>query len=99
MRRANSEIISPSFSVSHAHVVRRGALHGLLLLFCFCGLASVLAHDPGLSSATIRIKQERLEAELAFSLPDAEQILNHYKVGNGPIPRNEMAAAIKEFEN
>ena len=99
MRPANAEIISPSLNLCHAaYVVRRAALQGLLLLFCFCGLVPVFAHDPGLSSATIRIKQERLEAELAFSLPDAEQILNYYKVGNGPITRNEMAAAIKEFQ-
>jgi hydrogenase/urease accessory protein HupE len=76
----------------------RSVLAGLLFLFCFCGLEPVFAHDPGLSSATIKLKPGRLEIEIGFSLPDAELILKHYEIGDGLVEKNETASAAVELQ-
>jgi len=85
--------ISRKFSLLFGCRARRWLLRGLLLLLFFCGFNPVFAHDPGLSSATLKLKPGHLEIELGFSLTDAEQILSHYHIAEGPIERNEMAAA------
>jgi hypothetical protein len=50
---------------------------GNFLLATILALASgplARAHDPGLSSVTVRVKATTIEAELAFAIADAENL-------------------------
>jgi hydrogenase/urease accessory protein HupE len=93
MPYACEQSISRKFSAFFGRMGRRWFLRGLVLLLCFSGFYQAFAHDPGLSSATLKLKPGHLEIELGFSLTDAEQILNHYRITDGPIELTETRAA------
>src|ERR1051325_9629595 len=48
----------------------------LLLLFCFFCSKQVLAHDPGLSTAEVRLDQNGISVELALAPSDVERIVD-----------------------
>lgn len=51
-------------------------LNRLILLFCLLSYGQFsVAHDPGLSSADITIKQQGVEAKITFSLQDIEALV------------------------
>src|SRR6266481_5535737 len=56
------------------------------------------AHDPGLSTATMQLETNRLEAVLVFSLLDAAQIVEMDKDHDGQISKTELAGAAAEFQ-
>ena len=81
--------------------IRRVRITGKILLLQVVwalGTMSVFAHDPGLSTATIQIKSNKLEAVLTFSLVDAAQIAELDKNHDGDISQNELAGGVKALE-
>src|SRR5712691_9680521 len=56
------------------------------------------AHDPGLSTATMQLDTNKLEAVLVFSLLDAAQIVEMDKDHNGQISKTELAGAAAQFQ-
>jgi hydrogenase/urease accessory protein HupE len=70
----------------------------LFALFSFCLTKSALAHDPGLSIATIRISAQKLEATLGFSIIDTAEIVEIDKDHNAQISKEEITAAAAELE-
>jgi len=70
----------------------------LLLGFCFW-VANVHAHDPGLSTATVRLAENKLEAVLVFSVVDANQIVELDKNSDGQFSKDELADGAKEMQN
>src|SRR5689334_9933268 len=69
-----------------------------LVLFWLLAPARLLAHDPGLSTATIQLKETKLEATLGFSLTDASQIVKMDKDQDGRITKAELAAGVCELQ-
>jgi len=74
----------------------------LILALAGLWLASsgpAFAHDPGLSSATVQLDTNKLEAVLVFALLDAAQIVEIDKDNNGQITKEELAQATAEFQS
>jgi len=64
-----------------------------LWLLLFAGLARpALAHDPGLSSATVRLFPDKLEAILTFALKDADELAGLDTNNDGQVSAEEYAA-------
>lgn len=66
-----------------------------LWLTALAWLAATLtasAHDPGLSSADLRVFPDRLEAHLTFARGDMETLLTLDADGDGLVSTNELAA-------
>jgi hydrogenase/urease accessory protein HupE len=61
----------------------------VLLPVCVLSAHSSFAHDPGLSSATVRFDSDRVQAVLTFALKDAEQMLDSVHGGS-----NVLGAAL-----
>ena len=87
--------------------VRKGAKPRILfrlLFICWAVLSSVLAapfayaHDPGLSTATLRLETSKLEAVLVYSLLDAGQIVDMDKDHDGQISKAELAEASAQLK-
>jgi hydrogenase/urease accessory protein HupE len=64
----------------------------LALILAF-GLARARAHDPGLSSATVRLFPDKLEANLTFALRDADELAGLDADKDGTISEDEFAAS------
>jgi hydrogenase/urease accessory protein HupE len=79
-------------------MISRSCCARFVLLFCFCLPDFVFAHDPGLSSATVKLLPDRLEIEMVLSLADASQIMDSYHISNGQNPTNETPAITAEFQ-
>jgi hydrogenase/urease accessory protein HupE len=58
----------------------------------------LLAHDPGLSTLTVRFKDGVMEASLGFSIRDANEIVEIDKDHDLHITREELTAAQAELE-
>ncbi len=71
------------------HRVRR---LGLALLLASSVLPA-LAHDPGLSSATVRLFPDKLEANLTFALRDADELASLDRDRDGFVSEEEFTAA------
>lgn len=56
-------------------------------------LAQVLAHDPGLSSATVRLSPDKLEANLTFALRDADELANLDTDKDGVVSEEEFTSS------
>jgi len=95
---ASARVFLSGFGLFQRRRILQASLARLLLLFFGCGIQAGFAHDPGLSSATLKIKPARLEIEIGFSLPDSEQILNQYHIASGSMAKEEMAAAAAELQ-
>jgi hypothetical protein len=60
---------------------------------CLGLAAAALAHDPGLSSATVRLHPDKLEAILTFALKDADELAGLDTNNDGQVSAEEYAAA------
>lgn len=63
-------------------------LRMLVVLICF--VSPTLAHDPGLSSATLWLQHDRLKATLTFSPADIEALLPMDLDGDGRVSDSEF---------
>src|SRR5439155_25348835 len=59
---------------------------------------TVYAHDPGLSTASVRLEADKLEAVLVFSVVDAGQLVELDKNRDGQISKDELTAATAELQ-
>ena len=86
-------------SVTKFRVNRFNHIRSLPLLLLWLGPAVRLwAHDPGLSTATIKLETNRLEASVVFAGLAANEVVPLDKDGNGQISKEELAAAAHELE-
>jgi hydrogenase/urease accessory protein HupE len=76
--------------------VVRGAI--LAVLFSLLPLQDAAAHDPGLSSLTIRQRANGLEAILTFAVKDAAQLVELDKDRDGIVTRAEFAQTRSQLE-
>src|SRR5438094_6151828 len=77
----------------------RIAFSRLLGLLALLAMGPVLqAHDPGLSTATVRLEGDKLEAVLVFSVVDAGEIVDLDKNRDGQISKEELAEAAVELQ-
>src|SRR6266581_3609553 len=77
----------------------RIAFSRLLGLLALLAMGPVLqAHDPGLSTATVRLTADKLEAVLVFSVVDAGEIVDLDKNRDGEISKAELADAADELQ-
>src|SRR6266436_8132798 len=70
----------------------------LASLLCLISGTPLFAHDPGLSTATIQIKSDKLEAVLVFSILDATQLVDSARNRGGPILKREFEPAATELK-
>src|SRR5206468_2041664 len=70
----------------------RGAIFALL--FALLPFQQTMAHDPGLSSLTIRQRPDGVEATLTLAVKDAVQLVDH----DGSVTQAELARARSELE-
>lgn len=63
------------------------------VLACLILARTVGAHDPGLSSATVRLFPDKLEANLTFALRDADELAGLDADGNGAVSEDEFTVA------
>jgi hydrogenase/urease accessory protein HupE len=70
----------------------------VLLLLVFALTNPVFAHDPGLSTATVRLTQNKIEVTLAFSIIDTAEIVEIDKDRDAHISKEELANATAELE-
>jgi hydrogenase/urease accessory protein HupE len=76
----------------------RGCALFLALFAAFGLLNSVHAHDPGLSTATVRLTQNQIEITLGFSIIDTAEIVEIDKDRDAKISKQELADAVSELE-
>lgn len=76
--------------------VVRGAI--LAVLFSFLPLQDAAAHDPGLSSLTIRQRTNSLDATLTLAVKDAEQLVELDKDRDGIVTQAEFAQTRSQLE-
>lgn len=70
---------------------------GWTLLFA-CLAGPLLAHDPGLSTATIKLRPDRLEAQLTFARADLETLVKVDADRDGKTTVEELSAARPQLE-
>jgi hydrogenase/urease accessory protein HupE len=70
----------------------------LVLLFSVLPLQETLAHDPGLSSLTIRQRPDRVEAALTLAVKDAAQLIELDDDHDGRVTQAEFARARSRLE-
>src|SRR6476469_34425 len=63
----------------------------LVILFSLLSLQDAAAHDPGLSSLTIRQRTNSLEVTLMLAVKDAEQVAELDKDHDGIVTQAEFA--------
>lgn len=70
-----------------------------LVLFAVFGLLnSVYAHDPGLSTAIVRLTPNQIEVTLGFSIVDTAEIVEIDKDRDAKISKEELADAVAQLE-
>jgi hydrogenase/urease accessory protein HupE len=69
-----------------------------LLLLVLASPNAVLAHDPGLSTANVRLSQNNIEITLGFSIIDTAEIVEIDKDRDAHISKEELAAATAELQ-
>jgi hydrogenase/urease accessory protein HupE len=70
----------------------------LFAVFLLGAMAPVWAHDPGLSTATIRLGTNHIEATLGFSIVDAGDIVELDRNHDGSITKEELTEAAVELK-
>jgi len=65
----------------------------LWCLLFVCGAWTAIAHDPGLSSATVRLFPDKLEAQLTFALKDADELASLDTDNDGAVSAEEFTAS------
>ena len=76
--------------------VVRGAI--LAVLFSLLSLQDATAHDPGLSSLTIRQRTNSLEATLTLAVKDAAQVAELDEDHDGIVTQAEFAQTRSQLE-
>jgi HupE / UreJ protein. len=78
----------------------RSARHALILvlLLLFGLMNPVHAHDPGLSTASVRLTPNSIEVTLGFSIIDTAEIVEIDKDRDAHISREELAQATLELQ-
>ena len=64
------------------------------LMACACAFA----HDPGLSTATLRLDTNRLEAVLVFSIVDTKELVDLDKNQDGKLSKEELEQGAAELQ-
>ena len=97
-RRVAAGTLLPSFRFSPA-LISLAAVKWFLC--CFAGLivAAAYAHDPGLSTATLRLQTDKLDAVLVFSIVDVKEIVELDKDQDGKLSKAELEAGIAELQS
>jgi hydrogenase/urease accessory protein HupE len=70
----------------------------LVIFFSLLSLQDAAAHDPGLSSLTIRQRTKSLEATLRLAVKDAVQLVELDKDHDGIVTQAEFAQTRSQFE-
>jgi len=70
-----------------------GMVFGVLVIFC----GTVLAHDPGLSAADIRILPDKIIAEVSFAPLDLDRIQPVDSNGDGVVSDQELKTAAPQL--
>jgi hydrogenase/urease accessory protein HupE len=70
----------------------------LVILFSLLSLQDAAAHDPGLSSLTIRQRTNSLEATLTFAVKDAVQLVELDENHDGTVSQVEFAQTRSQLE-
>src|SRR5580765_788540 len=70
----------------------------LVILFSLLSLQSAAAHDPGLSSLTIRQRTNSLEATVTLAVKDAAQLAELDGDHDGTVTQAEFAQTRLRFE-
>src|SRR5215472_9667434 len=76
--------------------VARAAI--LVILFSLLSLQDAAAHDPGLSSLTIRQRTNSLEAALTLAVKDASQIAELDEDHDGIVTQGDFAETRSQLE-
>jgi hydrogenase/urease accessory protein HupE len=84
-------VTKPNFSL-------KGYRPWLVLFAAFGLLNSVYAHDPGLSTAIVRLTQNQIEVTVGFSIVDTAEIVEIDKDRDANISKEELADAVSELE-
>src|SRR6476620_8255414 len=87
--RATSSCLAGSRAV-------RGAI--LVILFSLLSLQDAAAHDPGLSSLTIRQRSNSLEATVTLAVKDAVQLAELDEDHDGTVTQAEFAQTRSQLE-
>src|SRR6476620_6418533 len=87
--RATSSCLAGSRAV-------RGAI--LVILFSLLSLQDAAAHDPGLSSLTIRQRTKSLEATVTLAVKDAAQLAELDENHDGIVTQAEFAQTRSQLE-
>src|SRR5215470_2982838 len=97
-RNRDPKARSPLRSGSQLRVKALGSM--LLFLACFWLASSqrLFAHDPGLSTATIQLKPNTLEAVIVLAVADAAQIVKLDTDGDGQISKDELLAGTSKLK-
>jgi hydrogenase/urease accessory protein HupE len=69
-----------------------------IVFFWLAAVRTLLAHDPGLSTATVQVKANKLEAVLVFSVIDATQLLDSEQSRGTQLPREQQEPAAAELK-
>lgn len=95
----------PIFQVNHSprrHSDRRGGFFCAPVLCAIIVFASTLfrtfAHDPGLSTATIRLGSDKLEAVLVFAMADAGEIVALPKDSDGLLLKDKLPETARKLQ-
>src|SRR4051812_43505863 len=76
----------------------RSRLKWLACLSVWLTTLRVFAHDPGLSTATLRMDTNKLEAVLVFSIADTKEIVDLDKNQDGKISKEEQEQGAAELQ-
>ena len=66
--------------------------------FWLAAVGTSLAHDPGLSTATVQVRANKLEAVLVFSVIDASQLLDSEQSRGTQLPKEQQEPAATELK-
>ena len=70
-----------------------------LVLIALCAALSTFAHDPGLSTATILLDTNKLDAVIVFSLVDTKDIVDLDKNADGQLSKEELDQGAAELQS
>jgi hydrogenase/urease accessory protein HupE len=76
-----------------------GGWRGWMTAFVISLASSAQAHDPGLSTAALKLFPDRLEAEVTFARADIEALVPLDQDGNGKVSQQEWDSAQPQLEN
>jgi hydrogenase/urease accessory protein HupE len=84
--------------VAKVHFELNARIPCVALVVLFGWMNLVYAHDPGLSTAMVRLSQYNIEVTLGFSIVDTAEIVEIDTNRDAQISKEELAAAVSELE-